>query len=229
MKTKDNKYTLVFRLMHKDNLQLLLEAEGICASAHEFARCNSGRYVQIGAADVIQKRAQKMMPIGSDVSKPLNEYVPFYFAHKSLMLYNIITGTNVARCDRKDLVLLVAYAEELAAANPAIGHIITTNGNAAAEITIFKLGYQQVESFVSFDLIDSGNFASDARDVDKKRRYNAEFLVYRFVPLSFVRHILVCGKEVLNELRAQYADTPLAERFAQKPEFFFLNDSQRIG
>ena len=78
----------IFRITHVDNIPWILENGLHCKSSP----IQDPSFVQIGNADLISKRAGRM--VAGPEGGTLNDYVPFYFTPFSPMLFNIKTGWN---------------------------------------------------------------------------------------------------------------------------------------
>ena len=74
---------LIWRIVHRDNMPWLL-ANGLhCRNAAE----QDPNYLNIGNAELIDKRAHRVVPIAPGGT--LSDYVPFYFTPFSVMMKNI--------------------------------------------------------------------------------------------------------------------------------------------
>ena len=98
---------LIFRILHRDNVQLLLTHGVHCRNSKFFG----SSYRNIGNADLIDKRSRRIVPIPPGGT--LSDYVPFYFTPYSPMLFNIKTGRNVAAVPNAEIVVLVSSLPKL--------------------------------------------------------------------------------------------------------------------
>ena len=110
------------------------------------------------------------------------DYVPFYFAPRSPMLYRI-------SCDHRDgvpgrypggedpLVYLVSSVDRVAASGRPW---LATDGNAAAAVSRFAGG--DLTGLVDWPLMGETYWANDTADPDRERRRMAELLVHRRLP-----------------------------------------------
>jgi len=98
---------LIFRIVHRENMTGVLASGCHCKSAN-----NAGNYVQIGNAELIEKRTGRPVPCGP--AGKLSDYVPFYFTPYTPMLYNIQTGYNgVVQRPMQDILILVSSLHRL--------------------------------------------------------------------------------------------------------------------
>jgi ssDNA thymidine ADP-ribosyltransferase, DarT len=84
--TPDKAY--IFRILHRQNLPLLLKDGCMCRN-----RVAQGTYAEIGNQELIARRKDRVVPCAPGGT--LGDYVPFYFTPYSPMLYNIKTGYGV--------------------------------------------------------------------------------------------------------------------------------------
>ena len=109
--------TLIYHITHKDNLSGIVSRGGIFAQSqmeHE-----SVEYVDIAHRRIQDRRSETPVPCGPGGC--LHDYVPFYFAPKSPMLYAIKMG-NVEGCSasQTNIIYLVSSAEAINAAKIAL-------------------------------------------------------------------------------------------------------------
>lgn len=85
---------LIFRIAHKDNVPAVMANGCLCRSVTE----EQGGYRDIGNLELIEKRKARDVPC--EPGSTLSDYVPFYFAPLSPMLYNLKTGHGVTKRGR---------------------------------------------------------------------------------------------------------------------------------
>jgi hypothetical protein len=78
-----------YRIAHIENLDYILD-RGFVTKHHAQA---SSQYIHIGNREIIDVRSD--MPVRMANYGDIGDYVPFYFTPRSIMLYNIITGTGI--------------------------------------------------------------------------------------------------------------------------------------
>lgn len=100
----------IFRITHIANVASVL-ANGLhCKSSP----VQDPKFVQIGNADLIAKRARRVVP--PPLGGTLDDYVPFYFTPFSPMLYNIKTGWNgIQKRPMQEIILLTSTLHDLIA------------------------------------------------------------------------------------------------------------------
>lgn len=155
--------------------------------------------VSIAYRDLKQKRARTAVTVGPKGT--LAEYVPFYFAPRSPMLYvNSLGGVNGYSKGQDHIIHLVACAESCATE----GDFVIIDGHPISPLS---------KQFTSLDALDRIDWSiMEARywrdtdeDGDRKRRRQAEFLVHRSVGIEQVRLIGVKSAAVAESVQAALA------------------------
>lgn len=93
---------LIWRIVHRDNLAWILDNGLHCANSGVL----SPNHVNIGNADLIDKRRHRVVPIPPGGT--LADYVPFYFTPFSVMMKNIHSGWGVPQRRNEEIVILVS-------------------------------------------------------------------------------------------------------------------------
>jgi hypothetical protein len=176
--------TRVYHITAIENLPLILGCGGLrCVSD---LRNDGTDYANIAHGHLQDRRATTRVPCGP--GGLLHDYVPFYFAPRSPMLYAIHKG-NVAGCShtQNDIAYLITSAE--AVHDSAIGFALT-DGHGITETTQFFDDLQGLGS-VDWDIMRAVIWRDTLQDGDRKRRRQAEFLVHRFAPWSLIEEVAV--------------------------------------
>ncbi len=147
----------------------------------------------------------------------LAEYVPFYYAPRSPMLYAIAGGwVGGYSGGQVEVAHLVFSANELARA----GQFVITDGHAATSLS------EQFDDFARLDEVDWGimrdkYWRDTDDDGDRKRRRQAELLVFGSVPFRAVKQIGVMTETVAAEVREQLNDAPDQPRIVVRPDWYY--------
>ena len=206
--------TSIYHITHLQNLPAILASGELLSDSG--IRARNLVPTSIAHGHIKERRARTIidLPPGGVVS----DYVPFYFCPRSPMLYAIHGGSVQGYPGGQSKVLhLVADAEELAAQLPCVH----TDGNAATmplQLFAGTTGFERL----SWDVIRSWSWRDTAEDNDRKRRKQAEFLVWRAVPWTAIRRIGVfdapTAAEVLALLPLQTAPGPTVEL---QPDWYY--------
>lgn len=132
----------------------------------------------------------------------IGDYVPFYFAPRSPMLYAINRGLVEGYEDGQNPVVhLVAFAEEFESQRHPF---VFTDGHA---VVAFSQFFEELADLAKIDwrVMRSIYWNDTEADPDRKRRRQAEFLVHQFVPWGMIREI-----GVMDAATAQRVTSALA-------------------
>jgi ssDNA thymidine ADP-ribosyltransferase, DarT len=156
----------------------------------------------IAFMSIQERRARTTVPCGPGGN--LHDYVPFYFAPRSPMLYTIHRG-NVAGCEegQNRIVHLVSTVQAMYAANRPC---VFTDGHAIMALSRF---FQDPDDLKSIDwkLMQSRAWFDTPEDNDRKRRRPAEFLVHQAVPWDLVLEVGIIDRAVKVRVEQLLAGT----------------------
>ena len=181
--------TLIYHITHVDNLTSIIADGGLHAKIAIKAR--GIQYVSIAYNHIQDRRERTSVPCGPGGT--LHDYVPFSFAPRSPMLYTINRG-NVPGCEEGQEPILHLVTSTQAVDQEGLGFVFT-DGHGIMEVT------RPFESLSSLSEIDwplmKAQYWNDTNeDPDRKRRRQAEFLVYRFVPWGIIKYIGVINQRI---------------------------------
>lgn len=179
--------TPIYRLLHIDNLAVILDCGGMHAPNHPpEGACD---YRAIHNVDIQQIRRQR--PIACGPGGTVHDYVAFYFGPRSPMLYQLHTGW-VENYDegQEPLIYAVSTVETIAQAEL---DFVFSDGHGIAAYTQWFDDLNDLDK-VDWDMAYADYWADTVDDMDRQRRKQAEFLVHRFCPWEVVNRI-----GVLNE------------------------------
>ncbi len=195
----------VYRIIHCHNLKYILQ-NGIY---YRNSPKGDPDYVNIGSAEIINRRDNVIVQCFPNTT--VNEFVPFYFAIRTPMLYKIKTGHGVTRRPQHEIIYLCCKLSDIIS-----GHMqwCFTDGNAATSITSF---YNDIANLDQLDWksIKEEKWSADnpEGDTDRMRKKHSEFLVKEYVPVKYIKAIVVLTKErqeYVQDLLAQFnLDIPI--------------------
>ena len=173
-------------------------------------------YVSIGNAELIDKRARRIVPIPPGGT--LSDYVPFYFTPFSIMLYNIKTGYGgITRRENRDIVILVSSLYRLRTLNLPF---IFTNQHAYPVDTEFYSDLEDAKR-VDWTLLQRRDFKTDDADPGKQLRYQAEALVHRYVPLDAMLGICCYNTDARQNLEKLIEEKGAKISVKDRPNWYF--------
>lgn len=127
----------------------------------------------------------------------LHDYVPFYFAPRSPMLYAIHKGqVKDYKNGQGSIIYLVTSAEQIKSADCSF---VFTDGHAVMEPLRFYNDLAELKR-IDWGLMKEHYWNNTEEDPDRKRRRQAEFLVYGEVPARLIKGIGVYDVEAKNKV-----------------------------
>lgn len=198
----------LFRLTHTDNMSHVLQY-GI---THADSANTNPNFVPIGDGSLISTRNNFILSNG----RRLGEYIPFYFAAKTPMLYVIQKGFNdVKMVAAENLVYCVSNVQKMIDSGL---EFVFTDGHASnkfsAQYTREQVG--QLHELIDWEAIKAKYWNSET-DLDLKRRKEAEFLVFGDIPLNYIAGFVVYSERAKQRLTEMGATLPIAVR----PDHYF--------
>jgi hypothetical protein len=180
--------TPIYHITAIENLHLVLEAGEL--RAKRILDQQATGYTNIAHQSIQDRRAHIRVPCGP--RGWLHDYVPFYFAPRSPMLYTISRG-NVAGFagGQGSIIHLVSSAQ---AVQEAGLRFVFTDGHGIMAFTDFYDDLAQLDE-VDWPLMRAQYWADTDDDLDRKRRRQAEFLVQFRFPVSLIGAIGVINQQ----------------------------------
>lgn len=177
-------------------------------------RCHQMASTAVDVGDASIKSRRTLIDVTCGPGGKVCDYVPFYYAPRSPMLYSIMCG-NVpdVSSDQRRLVYLVSSTEAAYAADLSC---VFTDGNAATAFTDFYDEEARLGDVVDWPLMRARYWYNTEDDPDRRRRRMAEFLVHQALPLDLVTEIAVYDRTVESDvgdlLREAGSEIPVASR-----------------
>lgn len=208
------KPTPIYHVTHcARNLASILQEDGLL-SFHEMKR--RGISYQNISYDHIQDRRERTMVFGTGYC--LHDYVPFHFAPRSPMLYTIHRGNVPAYAEgQASLIYLESTAQ---AATNAGFQCAFTDGHPTMAITEFFSDLVQLDR-VSWPVMCSHMWNDTQQQPDRKRRRQAEFLVYKQFPINLISKIVVINARVQAEVLEILSGFDVVLPVQIKPEWYY--------
>lgn len=185
--------TPIYHITHKDNLPGIVSKGRVLAQSqmeHE-----SVEFTDIAHRRIQDRRSETPVPCGP--GGDIHDYVPFYFAPKSPMLYAIKMG-NVEGCTAKqnDIIYLVSSPQRIQ--NEGVGFVFT-DGHGIMEWSEFYDDLNDL-SAIDWDIMKERYWSDTREDPDRKRRRQAEFLVFNKFSWNLVEKIGVLNRKIEREV-----------------------------
>ena len=189
---------LLYHFTHISNLESIAE-EGLFSDTQIQARQRAPKEVSL--ADVKQRRRHRAVPLqpGGCVA----DYVPFYFAARSPMLFTISKGGVSTYSEGQDeIVYLVTSIDKVTEEHL---RFVFTDRNAALQTARYGDDLRDLDNYVDWELMEARMWNNTDKEPDRRERRMAEFLVHDHVPWS-----AFIGVATYNDKRCQQARRSLA-------------------
>lgn len=185
--------TPIYHITHMQNLAGIIARGGLIAQSGQASQGVS--YCNIAHSTIQDRRSRTPVPCGPGGN--LHDYVTFYFAPRSPMLYAIYRG-NVDGCTagQNDIVYLVSSAQRV---HRSGSRYVFTDGHGIMALSDF---YVDLKDLVQVDwrIMQDTYWADTNDDPDRKRRRQAEFLVHRNFDWNLVEEIAVLSQLEKNRV-----------------------------
>lgn len=167
-------------MTHIENIPHILE-HGLCCASHEKAAPN---FVPIGANTLISNRAKKQVPI--ERGGQLSDYIPFYFAGQTPMLYNIKNGYRGAVKRPQSEIVFVAI-KFLELYEQGLKYVFTDRHAMLATANF----YNSANDFqlLNWEAIETKDWNPNKYGALLKEQKQSEFLAREYISIDLVRAI----------------------------------------
>lgn len=203
--------TDVFHFTHIDHLAGMI-ARGLVSDSD----VGDALVHEVGNRGIKERRRRTAVKV--DPGGVVADYVPFYFAPRSPMLFAIHKGNVEGYDDGIDpLVYLVTSVERLVGLDLCV---VTTDRNAVLPYATHVPAAGGLDH-VDWDLMQARYWSATADEPDRVERRMAECLVHRHVPWKAVTEIRVLTAARAAEVRAVLAAGRAAARVAVTADWYF--------
>lgn len=178
-------------MVHIDNVEHVWH-NGITKISSPNANVN---YKSIGDASLISNRTFHFLPNGNS----LGDYIPFYFWYKMPMLFVIQRGFNGVNITQpNDIVYCVTTVAEIIQSE--VDYVFTDGHAVDGFTTVYEpKDISKIDTLLDFVAIRD-SYWKDEKDLDKKRRKEAEFLVSDDIPKEAIQVFGVYNAAAKNKL-----------------------------
>ena len=206
--------TAIYHITHISNLPGILAEGGLWCDAEAERRGLAAK--SIAHQNIKERRKSTAVPCGQGGC--VADYVPFYFAPRSPMLYSIHTGFVAGYEEGQRGVLhLVSSTETIRDAG--LGFVFT-DGHAVMALTAFYDDFADLGK-IDWAVMKSKYWKDTQADPDRKRRRQAEFLVRQFLPFQYFSEIGVCTTATAVAAAAQLTDRAGAPRVNVRTAWYY--------
>lgn len=175
--------THIYHITHINNLPSIIEAGGLWCDA----KVNSGEVSAMGIAHEHIKEHRRSRNVDLAPGGNLCDYVPFYFAPRSPMLYAIHKGyVEGYHGGQDDILHLEAQIEQIIQCGLPY---VFSDGHAVIRISKFFNDLKYLKE-IDWGLMKSTYWNDTQEDFDRKRKRQAEFLVHNFFPWNLSQKLV---------------------------------------
>lgn len=208
-------HKLLYHITDIKNLPSILERGALVA--HSQVSSNKITYADIAHGNIQDRRAITEVPLPP--YGMLHDYIPFYFAPRSPMLYAIKQGiVENYEGKQSDIIYLVSKTNVMEKYNK---DFVYTDGHGIMALTEFYKDLEDLDK-VDWNVMKSKYWFDNEDNPDRKRRRQAEFLVHEQVELNCFMGIGVYNqqmKEKVNEiLKEHHIDMKV---LVKRQEFYY--------
>ena len=153
------------------------------------------------------------------------DYVPFYFAPRSPMLYKIAVGGVPHYQDGQDplVYLRSTIRDVLDCGRPWV----FSNGNCGAHLTEYFDDLSRLDTEVDWPLQAATMWNSTADDPTRATRRATEFLVHRWMPWTHVRDLTVRTRAMANLVGGMLTQAGQSRPITVRPEWYYQGSKYR--
>lgn len=205
---------LLFHFTHVANLSSVI-AHGLRSDSA--VRADGSLAVEVGEDRIKEQRRRRNVPIGP--GGVVADYVPFYFAARSPMLYAIHRGNVPAYQDGQDpLVYLVT---DVARLQEADCRFVFTDRNAYYRTAAYAEDPADIDQLVDWPLMEARIWKDTDDQPDRMERRMAEFLVHESVPFSAVMAVGVRSEATASAVAEVLGTLDDPPQVAVRPDWYY--------
>lgn len=202
----------LYRITHCGNLPFILKNGLYCPASPN----KDEHYINIGKKDIITKREHK--PVVYEPYGYIHDYVSFYFGPRSPMLYVISKGSSDTNCRQEDIVYIVTGIPTLQEHKKAF---IFTDGQALMELSNQYTNIPDLNK-IDWDIIFGKDWFDKPPSItDRKRKRQAELLVYEHVPVACINSLAVMNKKARILVERMVSEAGLLIPVTEKPQWYY--------
>lgn len=208
--------TWLYRMVYVDNLSTLLTRGAL--HAPNFTPADGLPYRTIHDVSVQASRSNHRIPCGP--AGTAHDYVPFYFGPLSPMLLKLKTGQVAGYNEgQAPLLYLVTTVQVVQQAGCRFAF---SDGHGLAGFTDWYDDIARLNE-IDWDMVSQRYWSDKPEDNDRKRRKQAEFLVWQSLDWSLIRGIVVLNAAMQQRVENILNQFPQRARpqVAVKPGWYY--------
>lgn len=207
--------TPIYHITHVTNLAGIIADGGLWCDRLRATRAAGA--VSIAHQHIKDRRAKRHVPVAAGGA--LADYVPFYFAPRSPMLFTIHRGNVQGYSEgQRPIVHLVSTAETAIALNKPWAF---TDGHAEMMISEFFTELERLSEVVDWPVMRDQYWNDTLEDNDRKRRRQAEFLVHEFFPWEAFGRIGAQSNDIRHQVELALQNIDHKPEIVVEPDWYY--------
>ena len=200
---------LLYHLTHINNLPSIIKRKSLWS--HSRIKTHEISYNDVANQDVQTRRERTKIPVGMCGS--LHDYVPFYFAPRSPMLYVI----NRQHTSQQEMVYFMTNTTTI---QQHCSDFVFTDAHAIRRLTNFYTELKDLDK-IDWTIMRAPVWADTDADPNRKARRQAEFLVYNEVPITACLGVAVHNNQVKHKIEQLLQQNGISLPVAVRRQFYF--------
>ncbi|WP_337060085.1 type II toxin-antitoxin system toxin DNA ADP-ribosyl transferase DarT [Kineococcus sp. G2] len=208
--------TLVYHMTRIERLAGMVR-EGLLSDTECRRRGITG--VGIGYSHLKERRAHRTVPCGAGGT--LADYVRWYFAPRSPMLYAITKGqVGAEAAQTEEIVYVVSSTQRLREAGVTV---VASDRHAVLQLARLSADDADLDGddFVDWGLMEARMWAPTPDQPDRKERRQAECLAHPSVPWSAVAGVVTRTEEAARKVETVLRDCGGTTYVDVRPHWYF--------
>lgn len=182
------------------------------------ARASGMLQIEVGHHDIKARRRHRVVPTAQ--GGVVADYVPFYFAPRSPMLFVIDRG-RVPTYDQgcEAIVYLVTSIQQLAAAG--LAPIMSDRNAVLAHASFSEASADKLDEGIDWRLMQAKMWNDTGEEPDRKERRMAECLVHSAVSWASISEVVTKTDRVADEARRTIEASGHTTPVIVRPDWYF--------
>jgi len=205
--------TFIYHFTHIEHLPSIIEKGFLSYNKRQMLQTE---HIDIAHQDIQQRRAKTKVPCGPRGT--LHDYIPFYFAPRSPMLYAIHKGkVENYQQGQEPLIYLVTTVQKVETKGQ---RFVFTDGHGIMALTEFFDNISHLDK-VDWEVMKSRYWNDTQEYPDRCRRRAAEFLAYEYLPWEFITEIAVINERIKSQVTSILQNINHKPSLSIQPDWYY--------
>ncbi len=203
----------LYRIIHIDNLQYILNKGALTCPSHSEA---DKKYIGIGDDTLKEHRKEKTILLKPNGT--FSDYVAFYFGRRAPMLYNIKNGFQgvTKRCQDKIIYIVTSFEKIQELKVP----YVFFDGHGYHHLSQ-PFNNEKGLTNIDWKIVNAGSWNDTELDPDRKRRKQAEILMYNSLQINAIIGIATYSDESKIQVEKIINNNNIDLKTIAKPDWFY--------